>query len=98
MSLPGSGWSNKKGTSDRSCNCGSWKQHWINYANKEWPSSCRVSGCNSSATLGAHVYHPDVSGERIAPMCDSCNALSGTFSFIGSTTLPSANKGETCAK
>lgn len=96
MSLPGSGWSNKSGTENRNCNCGSWKQHWINYAKKDWPSSCRVFGCNSAATLGAHVYHPNATGERISPMCNSCNGLSGTFGFKASTTLPSANTSKTC--
>lgn len=96
MSLPGSGWKNKSGTSVRNCNCGSWKQHWINFAKEKWPNSCRVSGCNSPATLGSHVYHPNVAGERIAPMYNPCNKLSGTFSFKPSTTLPSANTSETC--
>lgn len=96
MSLPGSGWKNKNGTSDRDCKCGTWKQHWINFSKKDWPSSCRVSDCNSAATLGAHIYHADVAGERISPMCNSCNGLSGSFSLKGSTNLPSASTSETC--
>jgi hypothetical protein len=45
MSLPASGWANKSGTTPRSCNCGSWKDHWIKFAKKPWPDSCSVSGC-----------------------------------------------------
>jgi len=96
MSITASGWSNKTGTVDRSCNCGSWKQHWIKYAAKPWPANCSVKGCSNSPTLGAHVQNPNVDGERIVPICDSCNGLSGTFDLKGEITLPSANKSKTC--
>lgn len=96
MSITATGWSNKSGTSDRSCNCGTWQQHWLNYSKKSWPDSCSVKECTDSPTLGAHIYNPDVTGERIAPMCSSCNGLSGTFSLKGGVNLPSANKSETC--
>jgi hypothetical protein len=96
MSLPASGWKNKKRTSDRDCNCGSWKNHWINFSNQDWPASCSVSGCNSKATLGAHILHSNVNGERIAPMCDSCNMTSGNFSFKDGTSLSHANASAEC--
>ncbi len=96
MSITANGWSNKSGTADRSCNCGTWKQHWINYAKKPWPASCSVDGCSNQPTLGAHIQNPNVDGERIVPMCDSCNGLSGTFNLKGGITLPSANKSKTC--
>ncbi len=50
----------------------------------------------ASPVLGAHVYHPDVKGERIVPMCDSCNKVSDKFNLKGGTMIPSANK-TTCA-
>jgi hypothetical protein len=96
MSLPASGWANKSGTTPRSCNCGSWKDHWIKFAKKPWPDSCSVSGCSSKPTLGAHIFNPAVTGERIAPMCDSCNKITVTFTLKGSITLPSANVSKTC--
>ncbi len=96
MSITASGWQNKGGTAPRSCSCGTWKQHWVNYANKPWPATCSVQGCANAATLGAHVINSQVSGERIVPMCDSCNGLTGTFTLKGSITLPSANTSETC--
>lgn len=92
------GWKNKKGTCARSCKCGSWKQHWINYSKKSWPDNCSVDGCTNSPTLGAHVINPSVSGEKIVPMCDSCNQKEGSFSLKTSATLVSANKEETCDK
>ena len=96
MSITATGWKNKSGTSVRSCKCGTWAQHWVNYANKPWPSECSVLGCSNSPTLGAHVINPGVTGERIVPMCDSCNGLAGSFTLKGGVTLPSANTAETC--
>lgn len=96
MTLPCKGWKNKVGTSDRSCTCGSWKQHWKNISGEEWPTFCSVDGCYNKATLGAHIYNSNASGEWIAPMCDSCNKLSGEFSLKRETTLVPANQSKTC--
>lgn len=98
MTIPATGWTNKSGTSDRSCVCGTWKQHWITFSKKSWPDQCSVSTCSSKPTLGGHVINKDVTGERIVPLCDSCNKLSGTFTLKASVSVPSANKAETCEK
>lgn len=99
MDIPAAGWSNKSGTADRACKCGAWKQHWMNFSTKKtWPDSCSVKGCFSTATLGAHVINLKVVGERIVPMCDSCNKLGDTFTLKGGTSVPSANKSQTCEK
>lgn len=97
MGLPTNGWKNKSGTADRACSCGTWKLHWLNYpAKKSWPSVCSVRGCSGTPILGAHVTHTDVPGERIIPMCSSCNGLGGTFSLDVGVTPVKANKAETC--
>lgn len=98
MTIPSAGWKNKAGTAGRACNCGSWKSHWIKYAKKPWPQTCSVSGCESAPTVGAHVINPGVTGERIVPMCDSCNKLSGSITLKFSISVPSANQAETCGK
>lgn len=98
MSIPTTGWSNKQGTSDRDCACGSWAQHWVNFAGKPWPSQCSVEGCYQKATVGGHVINTSVTGERIVPLCDSCNKRGGTFALKGGISVPSANKAETCEK
>lgn len=90
------GWKNKAGTGTRNCKCGSWKNHWIKFANKPWPASCSVSGCFETPTLGAHVINAEVDGERIIPMCDSCNGLSDEFDLKDGITLPYANQSTTC--
>jgi hypothetical protein len=96
MDVTAIGWKNKRGTSSRSCRCGSWKQHWINNSNKPWPDICSIDGCNNAATLGAHVINTNVVGEKIIPACESCNKLTSEFNLKGGITLVSANKSETC--
>ncbi len=96
MGLPAEGWKNKGGTGSRSCKCGTWKQHWINVSGESWPEKCSVEGCTNVATLGAHIYNSDVSGERIIPACDSCNKLGGEFTLKGGVTLITANKTASC--
>jgi hypothetical protein len=98
MNLPKNGWKNKEGTGERTCKCKTWKQHWINNSDNTWPEKCSIEDCNNSATLGAHVYNSDVTGEWIVPACDSCNKLSGEFSLKNNVTLVSANKSKTCEK
>lgn len=98
MSLPSSGWSNVTGSADKTCKCGTWKKHWINFSEESWPPSCSKSGCSGSATLGAHIKNSSVSGVRIVPFCDSCNGLSGTFSLKGNIMLPSATASDNCGK
>ena len=98
MSLPNDGWKNKVGTGIRTCKCGSWKQHWINFSKKSWPADCSVKGCGNSPTLGAHIYNADVQGERIVPMCDSCNKKTDEFSLKGNVTCVYANTSITCDK
>lgn len=96
MPVTASGWKNKKGTTDRSCKCGSWKQHWINASGLLWPTVCSVSGCYNAPTLGAHIINKDVSGEYIVPTCAACNGKDSEFNLKGGVTLISANKQKTC--
>ena len=96
MGLTANGWKNKVGTGNRSCNCGSWKNHWVNCSGKEWPNECSVARCSNSATLGAHIFNANVEGEHIAPFCDACNKLNGEFDLKGGITLISANKQKSC--
>lgn len=96
MTFTAKGWKNKKGTSDRTCGCGSWKQHWLNASGEKWPTACSILGCSNTATLGAHIINSEVSGEYIVPACDSCNKLNSEFDLKGGITLVSANKRKTC--
>ena len=92
------GWRNKGGTSARlPCVCGSWKQHWINVSGKPWPKQCSVAECKNPAEVGAHIWNPNVEGEKIAPFCKECNALGTDKVFnLKDVELVSANRAETC--
>lgn len=98
MDIKAEKWKNKNGTSGRSCNCGSWKLHWLNSTGESWPTKCSVKNCNNAAILGAHIINSDVTGERIVPACSSCNQLGGEFDLKGGVDVPSANKSLTCEK
>lgn len=92
------GWKNKKGTADRSCACGTWKQHWINNTTKSWPAQCSAEGCSQTATLGGHVINPNETGEWIVPLCASCNGRDDSFDLKGSVTLVPARQMDSCGK
>lgn len=98
MSFPIEGWKNKNGTSERTCKCGSWENHWKNFSKRDWPYYCSKEGCINRATLGAHVINSKVNGEYIVPLCYSCNQLEDEFALEGGTVLVPANKSETCEK
>ncbi len=85
-------WENATDTSNDTCSCDSWMQHWINATNGHfWPSLCSVLYCNEEPDVGAHVINPDIDGERIIPMCYSCNQKSGSFTIKDNTEYPRAD-------
>lgn len=100
LGLRTDGWKNKNNTGERSCKCGTWKKHWLNFSKKEWPEKCSVEGCNSKPTLGAHIFnhYDNTKKEYIAPFCAECNAKQEMFNLKGGVTLVPANKSETCEK
>lgn len=91
------GWKNKRGTGNRNCRCGSWKQHWLNFSGRGWPNNCCVKWCGEEAEVGAHIFNLRVSGEKIVPMCRACNNRDDNFDLNADTVLVSANQSETCA-
>ena len=90
---------NINGTSQNTCKCGSWLQHWKNFSGQT-ANTCRASGCSKSAKVGAHVQK-DVSYDSkwyIVPFCYTHNSESGSVELVSGTNLVSANKSETCDK
>lgn len=94
MSLPLDGWKNKRGTEDRNCQCGSWKNHWLKFSGKSWPGKCATSGCNNAVKLEVHIYKTSshVTGKYIVPACDSCDKRTNRFNLKISAILVPANK------
>ena len=95
MILTNAKWKNKKGTAERFCRCGSWKNHWMNNSGKAWPFCCSVAGCINRADVGAHIINSESREEWIVPMCRDCNQRTDEFVLSIETILVSANKEKT---
>jgi len=88
---------NVNGTSYRSCNCGSWIDHWRNFSNQT-ATICRAKGCSNKQIVGAHVkksYSTD-NKEYIVPFCNYHNHQTGNIELVEGTVLTPANKNLTC--
>ncbi len=96
MHTPSHGWSHVSGADREACRCGSWKQHWIHSAFRSWPAACSVLGCGNAPTVGAHIAHAHLAGERIVPMCDACSALSGKLILKRGVSVPRAAPSRVC--
>lgn len=98
------GWSNVEGSADYKCGCGSWREHWENFSDEDWPDLCSVIGCFEEASVGAHIQQRNSeSGKNptfIAPFCEKCNGKSPKtrFNLMPDTVLVSANQSKTCKK
>ena len=93
--------SNINGTSDNTCNCGSWLNHWKKYnsGRQAVPTYCPVNSCYSKAEVGAHVQKDSYSDKSwyIIPLCSEHNRkISGSLDVTDTVSLASANVSETC--
>lgn len=95
---------NKAGTSDLSCACESWLDHWKTFANVTTTPECHVEGCTEYAEVGAHVILTNVSNEAlknltyIAPMCKSHNGTKGKLKSKFDMLFINADKLLTCGE
>ena len=92
---------NINGTSDNTCSCGSWLEHWKNFSNQSLPSYCPEKSCTKKPEVGAHIQKDSIFDKSwyIVPLCKDCNAKTGGSLEIGdSIALVSANVSETCGK
>jgi hypothetical protein len=92
---------NINGTTDKTCKCGSWLEHWKKFSGQLFPSYCPVVRCYQKTEVGAHVQK-DSAFDRswyIVPLCKTHNAKTGqSLEISDSTKLVSANVSETCGK
>ena len=90
---------NINGTSQRTCKCGSWLDHWKNYSGRSLPTYCPEKTCTNKPEVGAHVQK-DSSTDRswyIVPLCRTHNAETGkSLELVDSIKLASANVAATC--
>ena len=91
---------NISGTSDSSCNCGSWLDHWKKFSGQSLPLSCREATCNGGPDCGAHVQKDSTTDRNwyIIPLCNKHNAKTTELQVKESTVFVSANVSETCGK
>ncbi|NOR44521.1 MAG: hypothetical protein GQ534_02960 [Candidatus Delongbacteria bacterium] len=87
---------NLKNTSDNTCKCNSWIDHWERYT-KNNAIFCSVQKCVDQAKVGAHVLKVSSTDKDwyIVPLCYSCNKSDNNLD-IGSTSLALANVNDTC--
>jgi phospholipase/lecithinase/hemolysin len=93
---------NSNGSAGRSCQCGSWLDHWESFSDRQ-AGGCSVTGCTEYATVGAHVTRPNAENDDykttpyIVPMCSYHNGQHGeTFRSKAGVTFVWANKQQTC--
>lgn len=92
---------NINGTSDNSCSCGSWLDHWKKFSGQSIPSYCPTDKCLNKPEVGAHVQVDSYydSNWYIIPLCKTCNAQKNKDLIVSDyVKLVSANKSETCGK
>jgi len=91
---------NINGTSDNTCKCVSWLNHWKKYGGTSQNPFCACSTCYSSAEVGAHVQKDNALDQAwyIIPLCQKHNLKAESLMIGDSTTLVSANVNKTCGK
>lgn len=91
---------NIDGSSDNTCKCGSWLNHWKKFSRAK-AGLCKERSCTNLATVGAHVRKANSKDQNgyIIPLCSAHNELKGKeLEIFLNPTLISANVSETCGK
>lgn len=92
---------NINGTSDKTCSCGSWLDHWKNFSGQSVPTYCPESSCTQKPEVGAHVQKDSSSDKSwyIVPLCKTHNGETNkSLTISDNINLVSANVSETCEK
>ncbi len=91
---------NINGTSQTTCACGSWLNHWKKFSGQSTFSYCPAGACLKTDLVGAHVQKSDSSDNKwyIYPLCNAHNQHTGVLEVSDTYKLVSANKKETCEK
>ena len=92
---------NINGSTQNTCSCGSWLEHWRRFSRQLLPSQCPEERCIEKPDVGAHIQkdsHTD-SSWYIIPLCKNHNAETGkSLTVSDSIALVPANISETCGK
>ena len=84
-------------TSENTCNCESWIDHWERFSGLE-ASRCSVIDCDNNDLVGAHVSIIDNDDDDcyIIPLCNEHSQSSDLLEIYEDVKLISAKVGETC--
>ena len=92
---------NINGTSETTCECGSWLDHWKKFSGQTLPQFCPQVKCTEKSEVGAHVQKDSTTDKNwyIIPLCNTHNGETGNSLIIsGYLNLVSANISDTCGK
>ena len=92
---------NVNGTSDNTCKCESWLEHWSKFGGGILPPSCREKVCTKNLEFGTRVQKDSFKdkGWYIVPLCKDHNGQTGkALDIMDGTTLVSADVSQTCGK
>ncbi len=91
---------NINGTSERTCRCGGWLDHWKRFSGQSLPGYCPVNGCYNKDLVGAHVQKDNWYDNDwyIIPLCAAHNKKSDALELSDDWTLVSANVSATCGR
>ena len=92
---------NINGTSDNTCKCNSWLDHWKRFSGQSVPTYCPEEKCTLKPEVGAHVQKDGYADDSwyIIPLCKTHNGETGkTVTVSDSIALASANVSKTCGK
>lgn len=92
---------NINGTSQNTCRCGSWLEHWKKFSGQTLPTHCPESSCTQKPEVGAHIQKDGSSDDSwyIVPLCTTHNGQKGkSLEISNSVKLVSANVSTTCGK
>jgi len=89
-------------TSDRTCGCNSWIEHWGKYNTKKYPVNrcAAINGPHDGPIVGAHVRttNPYDTTAYIVPLCSRHNQVhsSETIEIYDDTSFAVENPAQTC--
>jgi hypothetical protein len=88
---------NINGTSDNSCSCDSWLDHWNRFSGQN-ARICSVIDCYRTDIVGAHVqkYNSTNRNWYIVPLCREHNQSTNDLEISENVAFASANTSRTC--
>lgn len=90
---------NINGTTDNTCRCGSWLDHWKRFSGQQAPALCPEVRCLRATEVGAHVQLASGLDRSwyIVPLCSEHNAQTRqSLDISDAIKLVSANVAATC--